>query len=180
MARDAVLSRDELVTWFGTSAGTSARVRQFMLTDLAGRLAEWGPTGRHWEAVRGVLGLDLDAATPMEDMPRLWAEARGRQLRGVPVYIMTPEMMDVCVAAAKTLTVDNVATISVTEPHAAGHLLLPDDLLLDHPLAGTEVEDLCALSWFDCVRENRRSRRSDRGGCCPRPESWAGVRHSVV
>ena len=109
MARDAVLSRDELVTWFGTSAGTSARVRQFMLTDLAGRLAEWGPTGRHWEAVRGVLGLDLDAATPMDEVPRLWAEACARQLRGVPVYIMTPVMMDVCVAAAKTLTVDDVA-----------------------------------------------------------------------
>ena len=60
-------------------------------------------------AVRGVLGLDLDAATPMDEVPRLWAEACARQLRGVPVYIMTPVMMDVCVAAAKTLTVDDVA-----------------------------------------------------------------------
>ena len=97
-----------------------------------------------------MLGLNLDAATPMEEVPRLWADARRRQLRGVPVYIMTPGMMDVCVAAAKTLTVDDVATIAFTEPHAAGHLLLPGDLLLDHPLAGTEVEDLRALSWFAC------------------------------
>lgn len=181
MARDAVRSRDELVTWFDTSPVALNKTRQFMLLDLAGRLADWGPVGRHWETVSRMLGLALDAATPMEEVPRLWADARRRQLRGVPVYIMTPEMMDVCVAAAKTLTVDDVATIAVTEPHGAGHLLLRDDLLLDHPLASAEVEDLRALSWFDCrAGDPTRLATVGLGGCCPRLGSWAGVRRSVV
>ena len=78
MARDAARSRDELVSWFDTSLAASSKTRQFMLIDLAGRLADWGPIGRHWETVRGMLGLDLDAATPMEDVPRFWAEAPRR------------------------------------------------------------------------------------------------------
>lgn len=181
MARDALRSRDELVTWLDTSPAASNKTRQFMLIDLAGCLADWDPIGRHWETVRGMLGLDLDAATPLEEVPRLWADARRRQLRGVPVYIMTPEMMDVCVAAAKTLTVDDVATIAVTEPHAAGHLLLPDDLQLDHPLAGTEVEDLRARCLGSTAAPAPpHCRRSDLNDCYLRPESWAAARRSAV
>jgi hypothetical protein len=90
MAPDAVRSHDELVSWFDTSPMASNRTRQFMLIDLAGRLGDWCPIGRHWETVRGMLGLDLDAATPVEDVPRVRADARRRQLRGIQLYIMTP------------------------------------------------------------------------------------------
>lgn len=78
MARDAVRSRDEVVAWFDTSPLASARRRQFMLMDLAGRLAEWGPAGQQWATVWGSLGLDLGPLTRMQTVPQLWAAARHR------------------------------------------------------------------------------------------------------
>src|SRR3712207_6817690 len=61
---------------------------------------------------------------------------------------MTAAMMDVCIAAAKTLTLDDAETIAAAEQHRAGYLLLPDDLLLDNPIAGADIEDIRVLSWF--------------------------------
>ena len=61
---------------------------------------------------------------------------------------MTSEMMDVCIAAAKTVTRADTDTIAAAEQHTAGYLLLPDDLLLDNPLATADIEDIRVLSWF--------------------------------
>ena len=64
------------------------------------------------------------------------------------MYVMTSEMMDVCIAAAKTLTLADAEAIAAAEQHIAGYLLLPDDLLLDNPLATADIEDIRVLSWF--------------------------------
>jgi hypothetical protein len=100
------------------------------------------------EMVRAAYGLPVTASTSPEEVPQLWAETRRRQLAGLPLYVMTSEMMDVCIAAAKTLTLADAEAIAAAEQHTAGYLLFPDDLLLDNPLATADIEDVRVLSWF--------------------------------
>jgi hypothetical protein len=136
-ARDAVRSREELVAWLDSSPAAPAKGREVMLAEASERLLGWnrGPQWQQMEMVRAASGLPVTASTSPEEVPRLWAETRRRQLAGLPLYVMTSEMMDVCIAAAKTLTLADAEAIAAAEQHIAGYLLLPDDLLLDNPLA---------------------------------------------
>jgi hypothetical protein len=81
-------------------------------------------------------------------MAQMWADLRRQQLAGLPLYVMTSEMRDVCIAAAKALTLVDAEAIAEAKQHTAGYLLLPDDLLLDNPLATADTEDIRVLSWF--------------------------------
>jgi hypothetical protein len=114
------------------------------------------------ELVRAAFGLPVTASTSAEEVPRLWAETRRRELAGLPLYVMTSEMMDVCIAAAKTLTLADAEAIAAAEQHIAGYLLLPDDLLLDNPLATADIEDIRVLSWFPSMAGAPDSRAANQ------------------
>ena len=152
-ARDAVRSREELLAWLDTSPAAPAKIRGLMLADAAQRLLRWmqGPQWQQMALVRAALGLPVTASTSPEEVPRIWAETRGRELAELPLYVMTAEMMDVCIAAAKALTVADAETITAAKQHTAGYLLLPEDLLLDNPIATADIEDIRVLSWFPSV-----------------------------
>jgi len=149
-ARDAVRGREELVAWLDTSPAAPAKAREVMLAEAAEHLLGWnqGPRWQQMAMVRAATGLPVTASTSPEEMSRLWADTRRRQLADLPLYVMTSEMMDVCIAAAKTLTLADAEAIAAAEQHTAGYLLLPDDLLLDNPLATADIEDIRVLSWF--------------------------------
>jgi hypothetical protein len=138
------------VAWLDTSPSTPAKAREVMLAEAAERLVGWnrGPQWQQMELVRAAFGLPVTASTSPQEVPRIWAETRRRQLAGLPLYVMTFEMMDVCIAAAKTLTLADAEAMAAAEQHTAGYLLLPDDLLLDNPLATADIEDIRVLSWF--------------------------------
>jgi hypothetical protein len=124
-ARDAIFSRKELVAWLDTSPAAPAKAREVMLAEMAERLLGWnrGPQWQQMGMVRAAFGLPVTASTSPEEVPRLWAETRRHQLTGLPLYVMTPEMMDVCVAAAKTLTLEDAEAIAAAEQHTTGYLL---------------------------------------------------------
>lgn len=149
-ARDAVRSREELVAWLDTSSAAPERTRRLMLAEAAERLMGWnqGPRREQMAVVRGTFGLPVTSSTAPEEVSTLWAATRRRQLATLPLYVMTLEMMDVCIAAAKTLTLADVEAIAAAEQHAVGYLLLPEDLLLDNPMASSDIEDIRAVCWF--------------------------------
>jgi hypothetical protein len=102
---------------------------------------------------RAAFGLPVTASTSAEEVPRLWAETRRRQLAGLPLYV---------IAAAKTLTLADAEAIAAAEQHIAGYLLLPDDLLLDNPLATADIEDIRVLSWFPSMAGAPDSRAANQ------------------
>jgi hypothetical protein len=163
-ARDAVFSREELLAWLDTSPAAPAKARGVMLAEAADRLLGWnrGPQWLQMELVRAAFGLPVTASTSAEEVPRLWAQTRRRELAGLPLYVMTSEMMDVCIAAAKTLTLADAEAIAAAEQHIAGYLLLPDDLLLDNPLATADIEDIRVLSWFPSMAGAPDSRAANQ------------------
>lgn len=123
-----------------------------MLMDQQARIASWYPSDR--DGLRQVIahdfGLDMEQSASLGDYAEAWAASRRGVIRHVPLYVLTPEMMEICLAAASTLSYDDVADYVQSEDHThtAGHVLLPRDLLLDNPLSRTDVEDLRAFSWF--------------------------------
>jgi hypothetical protein len=132
------------VAWLDTSP---ADAREVMLAEAAERLLGWnrGPQWQQMAMVRAAFGLPVTASTSPEEVPRLWAETRRRQLAGLPLYVMTSEMMDVCIAAAKTLTLADAEAIAAAEQHTAGYLLLPDDLLCGVPPAFRTADQIGSI-----------------------------------
>jgi hypothetical protein len=70
----------------------------------------------------------------------------GRVLAGADLYVMTPDMCDVVVAAASTLTADDLHLFDEDDlPSPTGLLVLPHPLILVRP--GDNLADVRALSW---------------------------------
>ncbi len=122
-----------------------------MQIDTAGRLLDWYGTDLRNAVMmaRASSGLDVDGSEDLAGLARQWTSTRRAQLRSLPVFIISPEMADVCIAAALTLnTSDTTDACSADFP--AGHLLLPADLQIRQPMASVDVEDVRAISWFPC------------------------------
>ena len=181
-ARDAIRSRDELVAWLDTSPAAPAKSRAVMLAEAAEHLLGWNNRGPQWQQmamVHAATGLPVTASTSPEEMARLWADIRRQQLAGLPLYVMTSEMMDVCIAAAKTLTLADAEAIAAVQQHTAGYLLLPDDLLLDNPLATADIEDIRVLSWFPSTAGAPDPHAPNRCGLIRPPASSPGAEPSA-
>lgn len=163
-ARRVVMDRDDLLGWLDVSHDTPART--MMRMDFAARLAAWYPSNadEFRRVVAHDFAIDLAAADGVTEFVDAWARSRRARLSSAPLYVLTEEMMNVCLSAAATLTVEDVAEYvrSGDNVHAAGHLLLPDNLLTSNPLSSIEVDDLRALSWFPSTYGVRAIHPDDR------------------
>ena len=61
---------------------------------------------------RASSGLDVDGAEDLTGLARRWTSTRRAQLRSLPVFIIGPEMADVCIAAALTLSTSDTTDAS--------------------------------------------------------------------
>lgn len=75
-------------------------------------------------------------------------QARADHLREAPIFLLSEEMLDVVIAAAKSLSPDDLASLTEEDlPQPTGFLMLPRDLYLTDPTGALPVTDIRALSW---------------------------------
>ena len=110
-AREAVRTRDDLIQWLDTGVDAHGPTRRFVQIDTAGRLLDWYGTELRNAVMmaRASSGLDVDGSEDLAGLARLWTSTRRARLRSLPVFIISPEMADVCIAAALTLNTSDTA-----------------------------------------------------------------------
>lgn len=152
-ARAAVRSRGDLANWFDTSPEAHEPSRKMMEYQLGETLTQWYPNDP--EMLAGVAANDFDLSIPSSSAEearggfvKAWADRRRQQLEHVPLYVLSPEMLPVVIAAAQSLTLQDAQAIHDPAEKREGFLLLPNDIIITaNPLTDT-IEHLSALAWF--------------------------------
>lgn len=139
--------RGEDVPHFG--APTLAGVQQYFGSDMDA-LKEYA----------GDAGVDLP-----EDFPRKWLQARHASLEIAPLFVISPEMLQVVLAAARCLTREDIEHAHDVREQRRGFLLMPDTLKIATPFAESQVE-IDALAWLPS-----RTAERHRDGSQVQPQS---------
>lgn len=145
-----------------------------MKYQLGQTLTQWYPDDP--EMLAGVASNDFDLSIPStsvaeacEGFVTAWADLRRQQLEHVPLYVLSPEMLPVVVAAAQTLTLQDAQAIHDPAEKREGFLLLPNDITITaNPLTGV-TEPLSALAWFP----SRAAERDKEDGEVVLPQKMA-------
>lgn len=75
-------------------------------------------------------------------------QARADHLKDAPIFLLSEEMLDVVIAAAKSLSPDDLATLEEDDlPQPTGFLMLPRDIYVSDPTGAVPVSDIRAFSW---------------------------------
>lgn len=75
-------------------------------------------------------------------------QARAVHLRDAPIFVLSEEMLDVMIAAAKTLSPDDLASLEEEDlPQPRGFIMLPRDIYVSDPTGTVPVSDIRAFSW---------------------------------
>lgn len=73
---------------------------------------------------------------------------RADHVKDASLFLISEEMLDVVIAAAKSLSPDDLATLAEDDlPQPAGLLMLPRDIYISDPTGAVPVSDVRALSW---------------------------------
>lgn len=137
VARAARLARDARLTT-ARFLGEAPIARQWQASKLAAayqaKLDHLGAQHRREAAALLLTGLGY----PESWAPESWMDAAGQvltdvsgNLTGADLYVLSPQMCDAVVAAAQTLTLDDLSLLSVDDlPSPSGLLLLPQPLMV--------------------------------------------------
>lgn len=73
---------------------------------------------------------------------------RADHLEDAPIFLLSEEMLDVVIAAAKSLSPDDLAGLTEEDlPQPTGFLMLPRDIYVSDPTGTVPVSDIRAFSW---------------------------------
>lgn len=73
---------------------------------------------------------------------------RAEKVRDAPIFLLNDEMLDVVIAAAKSLSPDDLAGLTEEDlPQPTGFLMLPRDMYVSDPTGAVPVSDIRAISW---------------------------------
>ena len=73
---------------------------------------------------------------------------RAEHVRGAPIFLLSEEMLDVVIAAAKSLSPDDLAGLEEEDlPQPTGFLMLPRDIYVSDPTGAVPISDIRAFSW---------------------------------
>lgn len=160
-AEEAVIHRDALVDFFDTSAAAHAPTRMLMEWELGETLTQWYPDDPEKIAALALNDFDvsIEPGTIEETRARFvkgWAQKRRGALRDAPLYVISPEMLPVVIAAAQSLTREDALAIHDPAEHRKGLVILPSDVLLtSNPLNSAATEYLSALAWLPSAVADR-------------------------
>lgn len=75
-------------------------------------------------------------------------QERAGRVKDAPIFVLSEEMLDVVIAAAKSLSPDDLAGLTEEDlPQPTGFLMLPRDIYVSDPTGSVPVSDIRAFSW---------------------------------
>lgn len=136
-ARAALQAREDIVT------SASARGGASML--IAGIEEKPGLTPiKHFESE----GVTAPPPATNREAIDVVLQHRAQWVENAPIFLLSEEMLDVVIAAAKSLSPDDLATLTEEDlPQPTGFLMLPRDIYVSDPTGAVPVSDVRALSW---------------------------------
>lgn len=136
-AREAMQARDDIVT-----SATAENGAGVLLAGLEDKPA-LTPVD-HFE----LEGITTPAPATNSEAVAAVLRDRAEHVRGAPIFLLSEEMLDVVIAAAKSLSPDDLAGLTEEDlPQPTGFLMLPRDIYVSDPTGSVPVSDIRAFSW---------------------------------